>query len=96
MSGKPEVRVRRVYDEPSGDDGVRVLVDRVWPRGLSKQKAHVDQWCKQVAPSTELRNGTVTSPPGSRSSPTGTAASSSGPSRARRWPASGTLPGSGR
>jgi len=55
MSGKREVRLRRVYDEPTGDDGTRVLVDRVWPRGLSKQKAHVDQWCKQVAPSTELR-----------------------------------------
>ncbi len=55
MSGKREVRLRRVYDEPAGDDGTRVLVDRVWPRGLSKQKAHVDQWCKQVAPSTELR-----------------------------------------
>jgi uncharacterized protein YeaO (DUF488 family) len=47
--------VRRVYDEPSGEDGTRVLVDRVWPRGLSKQNAQVDQWCKQVAPSTELR-----------------------------------------
>lgn len=55
MASKPEVRVRRVYDEPSGEDGTRVLVDRVWPRGLSKQNAHVDQWCKQVAPSTALR-----------------------------------------
>jgi uncharacterized protein YeaO (DUF488 family) len=55
MTSKPEVRVRRVYDEPSGEDGTRVLVDRVWPRGLSKQNAQVDQWCKQVAPSTELR-----------------------------------------
>ncbi|HEX8860705.1 MAG TPA: DUF488 family protein [Actinomycetes bacterium] len=55
MGSKPEVRLRRVYDEPTGDDGTRVLVDRVWPRGLSKQKAHVDQWFKQVAPSTELR-----------------------------------------
>jgi uncharacterized protein YeaO (DUF488 family) len=55
MTSKPEVRVRRVYDEPSGEDGTRVLVDRVWPRGLSKQNANVDQWCKQVAPSTALR-----------------------------------------
>ena len=55
MTSKLEVRVRRVYDEPSGEDGTRVLVDRVWPRGLSKQNAHVDQWCKQVAPSTALR-----------------------------------------
>jgi uncharacterized protein YeaO (DUF488 family) len=55
MTSKPEIRVRRVYDEPSGEDGTRVLVDRVWPRGLSKQNAQVDQWCKEVAPSTALR-----------------------------------------
>lgn len=50
-----EVRLRRVYDEPSPADGVRVLVDRVWPRGLSKDRARVDEWCKQVAPSAQLR-----------------------------------------
>jgi uncharacterized protein YeaO (DUF488 family) len=55
MTSKPEVRVRRVYDEPTRADGTRVLVDRVWPRGLSKDKARIDEWCKQVAPSTELR-----------------------------------------
>ena len=55
MTNKPEVRLRRVYDEPTGQDGTRVLVDRVWPRGLSKDKARIDAWCKQVAPSTELR-----------------------------------------
>ena len=55
MGGKPDVRVRRVYDEPEPDDGTRVLVDRIWPRGLTKDKARVDQWFKQVAPSTELR-----------------------------------------
>ncbi|MEV0521141.1 DUF488 family protein, partial [Nonomuraea sp. NPDC050405] len=49
------VRMRRVYEEPAGDDGTRVLVDRVWPRGLSKAAARLDEWCKQVAPSTELR-----------------------------------------
>ena len=49
------VGVRRVYDEPLATDGARILVDRIWPRGLSKQKAHVDQWCKTVAPSTALR-----------------------------------------
>ena len=52
---KPDVRVRRVYDEPDPDDGTRVLVDRVWPRGLTKDKARLDQWYKQVAPSTQLR-----------------------------------------
>ncbi len=44
-----------MYDEPGAHDGLRVLVDRVWPRGLSKDKAHLDEWCKDVAPSTELR-----------------------------------------
>jgi uncharacterized protein YeaO (DUF488 family) len=55
MAGRPDVRVRRVYDQPSPDDGQRLLVDRLWPRGLSKETAHVDQWLKDVAPSTELR-----------------------------------------
>jgi len=49
------VSVRRVYDEPLDSDGARVLVDRLWPRGLSKQKAHLDAWCKEVAPTAELR-----------------------------------------
>jgi uncharacterized protein YeaO (DUF488 family) len=49
------VHVRRVYDEPEPGDGVRVLVDRVWPRGLAKDKAALDEWCKDVAPSTDLR-----------------------------------------
>lgn len=52
---KPDVRVRRVYEEARDADGTRVLVDRVWPRGLSKDKAHLDEWLKDVAPSTELR-----------------------------------------
>ena len=54
MAGK-RVSVRRVYDEPEPGDGFRVLVDRVWPRGLAKDKAALDEWCKDVAPSTELR-----------------------------------------
>jgi uncharacterized protein YeaO (DUF488 family) len=49
------VRVARVYDEPGPEDGVRVLVDRLWPRGLRKELAELDSWCRQVAPSTELR-----------------------------------------
>lgn len=55
MSKKRDVRVRRVYDEVEDDDGVRVLVDRIWPRGMTKAKAALDEWCKDVAPSTELR-----------------------------------------
>ena len=49
------VKVGRVYDDRVRGDGARVLVDRLWPRGLSKEKAQLDDWCKQVAPSTELR-----------------------------------------
>jgi uncharacterized protein YeaO (DUF488 family) len=55
MSKKPVVMTARVYDAPAPADGVRVLVDRVWPRGLSKERANIGEWCKQVAPSTELR-----------------------------------------
>lgn len=47
--------VKRIYDEPADDDGYRVLVDRLWPRGLSKDKAHLDEWIKELGPSTELR-----------------------------------------
>jgi uncharacterized protein YeaO (DUF488 family) len=50
-----KIQVRRVYQEPEPGDGTRVLVDRIWPRGLSKAKAALDDWCKDVAPSTELR-----------------------------------------
>lgn len=49
------VRVRRVYEAPEPADGVRVLVDRLWPRGLSKDAARVDEWPKGLTPSTELR-----------------------------------------
>ena len=50
-----EIRVRRVYAAPSPSDGARVLVDRIWPRGLRKDAAHLDEWAKDAAPSTELR-----------------------------------------
>ncbi|MBZ9643828.1 DUF488 domain-containing protein [Streptomyces sp. PSKA30] len=49
------VRVRRIYEPPEAEDGVRVLVDRLWPRGLAKDAAHVDEWPKALTPSTELR-----------------------------------------
>jgi uncharacterized protein YeaO (DUF488 family) len=50
-----DIRIRRIYEEPSPEDGTRVLVDRVWPRGVRKEAARLDEWAKDVAPSTELR-----------------------------------------
>lgn len=55
MSAKRRIRVARVYDEAGPDDGQRVLVDRVWPRGVRKEDPRVGTWCKDVAPSKELR-----------------------------------------
>lgn|SRR6188472_2487247 len=55
MAKTPQVQVRRVYEPPEPEDGQRVLVDRLWPRGLSKERARLDDWCKQIAPSNELR-----------------------------------------
>lgn len=49
------IRLRRVYEAPQSDDGLRILVDRLWPRGLRKADAGVDLWAREVAPSTELR-----------------------------------------
>ena len=51
----PPLRFKRVYEPPAPDDGRRVLVDRLWPRGLTKADAHVDVWLKEVAPSPNLR-----------------------------------------
>jgi uncharacterized protein YeaO (DUF488 family) len=52
---KPTVQVKRVYEPPGKDDGVRVLVDRLWPRGLTKTRAAVDLWLKDIGPSLALR-----------------------------------------
>ena len=52
---KPALQVKRVYDPPSNEDGVRVLVDRLWPRGLTKATAAVDLWLKDLTPSVDLR-----------------------------------------
>ncbi len=49
------IAIKRAYDEPAKDDGKRILVDRLWPRGLSKEKAQVDLWLKEIAPSNDLR-----------------------------------------
>jgi uncharacterized protein YeaO (DUF488 family) len=49
------VRIKRIYDSADKDDGYRVLVDRIWPRGVSRQEAAVDEWARDIAPSPELR-----------------------------------------
>jgi uncharacterized protein YeaO (DUF488 family) len=54
MTRQP-LRIKRVYQPPDPEDGVRVLVDRLWPRGLSREKAQIDLWLKEIAPSDSLR-----------------------------------------
>ena len=49
------INIKRIYDEPSEEDGIRILVDRLWPRGVSKEKAGINFWFKDIAPSNELR-----------------------------------------
>lgn len=49
------MRIKRVYESAADADGYRILVDRVWPRGMTKEAAHVDEWLKEAGPSTELR-----------------------------------------
>jgi uncharacterized protein YeaO (DUF488 family) len=49
------LKIKRVYDPASADDGKRVLVDRLWPRGIKKEKAQIDEWLKEISPSNELR-----------------------------------------
>lgn len=50
-----KLRIKRIYEPPASDDGQRVLIDRIWPRGVSKDEAKLDDWVKQVAPSSALR-----------------------------------------
>jgi uncharacterized protein YeaO (DUF488 family) len=49
------IKLKRVYDQPEKEDGFRILVERLWPRGMTKEKAKIDQWLREVAPSQELR-----------------------------------------
>jgi uncharacterized protein YeaO (DUF488 family) len=55
MTKRRNVKARRIYDPAAPEDGTRVLVDRIWPRGVTKARAHLDEWCKDIAPSTGLR-----------------------------------------
>ncbi|MGA2956037.1 MAG: DUF488 family protein [Thermodesulfobacteriota bacterium] len=49
------IKVKRIYDPPSPDDGKRILIDRLWPRGMKKEEAHIEEWLKEISPSNELR-----------------------------------------
>jgi len=51
----PVIKIKRVYESPAKADGLRILIDRLWPRGMKKETAHIDLWMKEIAPSTELR-----------------------------------------
>ena len=51
----PTIKIKRAYEAPAKTDGIRILVDRLWPRGVTKEEAHIDEWAKDIAPSTELR-----------------------------------------
>ena len=62
------IKLKRVYESPSLQDGLRVLVDRLWPRGLTKERAAVDLWVKDMAPSTGCASGSVTIRPNGSSS----------------------------
>lgn len=57
------IAIKRMYEEPSPKDGYRILVDRIWPRGISKEAAKIDEWLKDIAPSTELRKWFNHEPP---------------------------------
>lgn len=51
----PKIKIKRIYEPYDADDGYRVLVDRLWPRGIKKETAHIDEWPKEISPSTEIR-----------------------------------------
>ena len=82
MSARRNIRIKRVYKPVEKADGFRVLVDRVWPRGISKEKAAVDLWMKEIGPSTELRKWFGHGPSAGRSFGRGIGKSST---KSRSW-----------
>ena len=82
----PGVRAARVYDPPAPSDGVRILVDRLWPRGLTKQAAALDHWYRQIPPSTDLRTWYAHEPERFAEFVTSTAPNSVTRSGPPRWP----------
>ncbi len=58
-----DIHIKRIYEAPAKEDGYRLLVDRLWPRGMTKEEAHIDEWDKEIGPSTELRHWFDHEPP---------------------------------
>ncbi|UIR56066.1 DUF488 family protein [Sphingobacterium sp. SRCM116780] len=52
---QPQIKIKRIYESASEQDGYRVLVDRLWPRGITKERANIDEWAKEITPSTPIR-----------------------------------------
>ena len=77
------IGLKRVYDRPAESDGRRILVDRLWPRGIAKDDLRIDAWLKDLAPSSELGNGSGTTPRNGKSSGSATPGSWSG--IRKRW-----------
>jgi hypothetical protein len=95
MASKHTVKVGRVYDGRAWGDGNRVLVDRLWPRGLATVDVDLDEWCKQVAPPTTLRAWYATIRNGSSCSLSATGQNWMIPNMVRRWTTSAALRSAG-
>ena len=89
------VRVRRVYEEPEPGDGTRVLVDRIWPRGLAKAKAALDEWCRTSRHQTSCARGTATTRTALRNSAAATSWSCKIPGGRKHWRTCADLRGIG-
>lgn len=67
------IKIKRIYEDADSSDGYRILIDRLWPRGVSKEAAKLDEWNKELAPSTESESGSITPPSALKSSKSATA-----------------------
>jgi len=87
---KPDIRIKRIYETAAAADGLRLLVDRLWPRGISKARARLDGWPKELAPSTALRTWFHHAPGAGPSLSAATGQSCA--CRRRRWPSCAPRP----
>jgi uncharacterized protein YeaO (DUF488 family) len=86
-----KVQVRRAYEDPAEGDGTRVLAGRIWPRGLTTARAALDEWCKEIAPSTELRKWYGHDPERSGNSAAATRRNRQSLNGPARWPTCASL-----